>query len=170
MSDADVKDFVSNFLKEYFVEGPEGICYTLEELFDVASVYIGLTRVSVEDEKLKFLSERGSTVPVLKWADDKVIKRREAINKLGFHNKTLYIDPWQANIAQIECELHQRFDHLALGKQKLWRIPGMGGVKKRQVKKDGIFYKVFIDYSFDLPAIIDAGEVQVLPNRRASWF
>uniref|UniRef100_A0A7S2KZ73 Exonuclease 1 n=1 Tax=Leptocylindrus danicus TaxID=163516 RepID=A0A7S2KZ73_9STRA len=170
MSDDDVKAFVSSFLNEYFVEGPNGVCYTLEELFDMASVYIGLTRVSVEDEKLKFLSERGGTVPVLKWANGKVIKRREAIEKLGFHNKTLYIDPWQANIAQIECELHQRFDHLTLGKQKLWRIPGMGGIKKRQVKKDGIFYKVFIDYSFDLPAIIDAGEVEVIPNRRASWF
>ena len=52
----------------------------------------------------------------------------------------------------------------------VYRIPGMGGIKKRQTKKESVLYKVFIDYSFVVPALIDAGEIQVLPNRRNSWM
>ena len=164
MNEAEVVSFVDKIIYSFrFDEG-----FSLPELFEVAAVYIGITGANLNDEKLMFVTGRGSSIPVIKWASGRNIKRSEAVDILEFKSNVIHVDPWQSNAARIECELHKRYDHLQLGKQKLWKIPGMGGIKKRQIKKEGVLYKVFVDYSFVLPKLVDGGEIGVQPNRRMS--
>ena len=69
---------------KFRVSGENGEEYPLEELFEFASVYIGITKVDIDDEKLMFLTERGAALPVIKWSDDSCIKRRDAVEILQF--------------------------------------------------------------------------------------
>ena len=71
-------------MSNFRVSNESGEEYSLEGLFEVASVYIGITKVEIEDEKLMFLTERGAAVPVIKWADNSCIKRRDAVDILKF--------------------------------------------------------------------------------------
>jgi len=126
MNDSQVCVFTTNLVETSVFIGPKESIYSLNELFSCAAVYIGITRVSVNNEKFMFLTERGASVPVLRWRDGSCIKGSEADNDLGFFTKTVFTDSWQANVAQVEYHLHKRFDEKILGKEKLWRIPGMG--------------------------------------------
>jgi len=149
---------------------------SLDDLFADESFcgYIGETMRTLENEGLRWLSERGSQFhasgrnrPVLAWAPDDgqpvVIKESEAKAQLGFGSVFLYKNEEKTNTTFVEDLLQERYHDLGLPR-RLHRRVGMGdngfGVQDEAGATE--LHKVFLTYSFDVQDAIDAGEVVVV--------
>ena len=148
---------------------------SLEELFKDPDFccYIGMTKRSLGEEALRWLSERGADTattsqnrPVLRWKiDGAVIKESEAKDVLKFNSVWIYQTDKGANASYVEDRLQMRYDGLGLPR-RLHRQCGMGDngfTESLKNKDDGPeLHKVFVTYSFDVKAAIASGLVEVV--------
>jgi len=139
--------------------------------------YLGETKRGLDDKALRWLTQRGSSLtssglnrPVLAWAPQKVgadpqnkhITMGQAKKELGFAAVFLWYNE-ESNTTFIEAELQKPYDHLGLPR-RLHRRVGVGshGFGARHKEDATELHKVFLAYSFDVHAEIDAGNVIVV--------
>jgi hypothetical protein len=132
------------------------------------SLYFGMTERGVKDEDLAWASPRGGSRPVLLRGDENPHAKRqhftppEARKQLGFKSIQLFCSELILNAYQVEEELQTQLHHLPLG-VRLWREIAMGQKDAGRLPKDGMAYKVFITYSFEVQAAINDNKCIVIP-------
>ena len=62
----------------------------------------------------------------------------------------------------MEDALQRALQHITLGR-RLWRFPAMGQKEQATLPNDVNVYKVFITYSFEVQAVINANKCIVVP-------
>ena len=132
--------------------------------------YVGLTKRTLKEEGLRWLSQRGNNTgkggvnrPVLIKENGETIKESEATTA-GFKSVIVFKSGYLINASAVEEILQASFQFLPLGVQRLWRFPGKG---KSYDKEDGEVpqvYKVFLTYADTCAAMVESGEWQIQPG------
>jgi hypothetical protein len=101
--------------------------------------YVGETKQDrLEREDLRWITERGANLPdgqgykggrnrpVLVWSNNKTITMKQAREQLGFQSQVVYELTFLIDASRVEDEIQNRYQHLDLGRKKLWRSVAMG--------------------------------------------
>ena len=133
------------------------------------SFYLGYTRRSIQNEYLRFLTERGAGLgwrqrnrPVLLWKDGSNITMGQAEKELGFEYVEMYSSSLMINARKVEKAMQERFQYLPLG-TRLWRAPDKGP-KWGDLEEDGeskFVHKVFVTFSCTVDVSIRNGTLVV---------
>ena len=155
---------------------------SIDDLFAMPnfSGYFGETMRSLEEEGLRFLTERGSQFhqsgknrPVLAWAPTveggkpTLITQGQAKARLGFNSVFLWKNEEKPNTTYIEDLLQQRVHSLGLPR-RLHRRCGMGDngfgdLEEHEDEEAAVeLHKVYLTYSFDVHDAIEKGNVVVV--------
>jgi hypothetical protein len=101
--------------------------------------YVGETKQDeLKREDLRWVTERGANLPdgqgykgqrnrpVLVWSNGKTITVKQAREQFGFQSQVVYESAFLIYASRVEDEIQTRYQHLALGRKKLWRCVAMG--------------------------------------------
>ena len=86
----------------------------------------------------------------------------EAKKELGMEFVVVYDSDVKLNAFAVEEALQRALQHIPLGR-RLWRHAAMGQKKQATLPNDVNVYKVFITYSFEVQAVINANKCIVVP-------
>ena len=154
---------------------------TVEEyLRGEVSFYVGYTGQMIEQECLRWLTERGNPSkkdrkkrnrPTLRHCPTreqeelgllgKVITMKEAVEEVGFKVREVYSSTLMYNARAVEAALQFLLDDLELG-HKLWRKADKGKKYDQTAPlTDEKVHKVFITHSQMVPILIESGVIVV---------
>ena len=141
---------------------------TLEELKDDPNFtfYIGLTKRTLEEEALRWLTARGKTGggtnrPVLVHPNGENITMKTAEDDFGFQSQFLYKNSLLLNASLLEDCLQENFNDLVLGSRKLWRCVAKGKSSDKEDVEEKNVYKVFITYSTKVVEALKKGTMKI---------
>ena len=150
---------------------------SINDLFNDQSFcgYFGETKRLLQEEDLRFLTERGSTFrvdgrnrPVLGWnngGNPKLITMQECRDELGFESVILWQNEEMVNTTYVEDLLQSSVDRLGLPRRLHRRIAsGPNGFEHVEREEDGLeLHKVFLTFSFDVVEAIANDRLLVVP-------
>ena len=138
--------------------------------------YVGFTALlDVAHEAFKFMGTHGAHIPLLKdgtqqrnrhvlargaantTSEAKHFTDKEAKKELGLKYLVVYQSNIKINAFAVEDGLQTMLQHITLGR-RLWRWVAMGQKEAATLPNEVNLYKVFITYSFDVQAAMEANK------------